>query len=438
MKSFDDNRWCIVLMRQGKSANGYVVLVALLACLQIGCDESSARAENDAHSVSLSSWATRVDTIAGEYTRVIRPAEFWDSVLVIPDVGERRLWRVSLKSGDRQPFGSLGRGPGEYPRVSWALKVHADSVAIVQGASFVPFPVISVANGRGRTLRFESAPAEAANIVAAMAQSTRLHYSDTLGHLYGSPAWTTPADASTGSSDVKSMSPPGTVPLLRFSLRSNDIDTVGFVPTELPSSDMQQRDSRSSRRRLDLGPYAHYSSWRTLADGRSVSVSGRTYTIKTLDRSGKTEEWSIEHPRIPVSKRDFEKYLDSSRRMSDNLLTTTFARAGVTRAPPVEAFEVPRMPDELPALNFAGVRGIHGSGNILWLPVHVEDPPSREVWDLVDTEQRKRICRVAFEKEQRLLLVTANGAYVATQDPMGLERLARYQRDGFPCADGGM
>ncbi len=170
--------------------------IGMLACLAVGCGGPSAGAADHAHSVSLSSWTTRVDTIAGDNTRVMRPAEFWDSVLIVPDVGERRLWRVSLESGDRQPFGSLGRGPGEYPRASWALKVHVASVAIVQGASFAPFPIVSVSSGRGRTLRFESNPPVAANVVAAMAQSTHLYYSDTLGHLYGSPALSTSADVS--------------------------------------------------------------------------------------------------------------------------------------------------------------------------------------------------------------------------------------------------
>jgi len=62
-------------------------------------------------------WAAAVDTLPGTYTRVMRPAEFWDSVLVVPDVRERVLWRVDMARGTREPLGSQGAGHAARPTV---------------------------------------------------------------------------------------------------------------------------------------------------------------------------------------------------------------------------------------------------------------------------------------------------------------------------------
>ncbi len=64
-----------------------------------------------------SEWAAAVDTLPGTYTRVMRPAEFWDSVLVVPDLRERVLWRVDMARGTREPLGSQGAGHAARPSV---------------------------------------------------------------------------------------------------------------------------------------------------------------------------------------------------------------------------------------------------------------------------------------------------------------------------------
>lgn len=132
--------------------------------------------------VPVEQWASSVDTLPGTYTRVMSPAEFHDSLLIVPDVAERLLWRINLKDGTRDAFGSQGGGPGEWARAGWAGKVSADSVVIFQSFASPPFPVIDVVTGRGRTnspmLSGEGTDSDA---IFASVSSPLIRHADTLG-----------------------------------------------------------------------------------------------------------------------------------------------------------------------------------------------------------------------------------------------------------------
>ena len=43
----------------------------------------------------LTKWANRVDTVAGTYTVIGSIAEFWDSVVVIPDLRDQKLCAIN-------------------------------------------------------------------------------------------------------------------------------------------------------------------------------------------------------------------------------------------------------------------------------------------------------------------------------------------------------
>ncbi len=123
---------------------------------------------------------------------------------------------------------------------------------------------------------------------------------------------------------------------------------------------------------------------------------------------------------------------DTIRRRSAALVATTLTRVGATQMPPRREIVFPPKPAQLPPLNF-DIRQIHGAGDVVWLPVQVEDPPGREIWDLVHIVERRRICRVALEDRKRLLLVTQNGAYAASLDELDLEHLVRFQPPVHGC-----
>lgn len=136
--------------------------------------------------VPIAEWAAGVDTLPGTYTMLSSPIDYWDSVLVVADVREQLLWRIQLDGGARDSLGSRGSGPGEFRRTGRLAKVHRDSVALLQGVTGMPFPVLSVATGRGRTvfLRREPTNPGMQDVLRSVAQPW-LRFGDTLGDVYG-------------------------------------------------------------------------------------------------------------------------------------------------------------------------------------------------------------------------------------------------------------
>ncbi len=101
----------------------------------------------------------------------------------MPHANTTRTLPRYVATGERALFGSRGGGPGEYERVSWAFKVHSDSVAIVGAVAGSPFPVISAATGIGRTTRVSLSSDSALQTVSITERPT-IRSADTLGYLY--------------------------------------------------------------------------------------------------------------------------------------------------------------------------------------------------------------------------------------------------------------
>lgn len=418
-----------VHFRLPRRALSSMSLLALSACT-FACNRGEGEEQLPEATVSITSWASRADTLPGEYSRVVRPAEFWDSILIVPDVRERLLWKVDLVTGERWPFGSRGSGPGEYPTVSWALKVHGDSVAIVQGWVSSPFPVLSVASGKGRTHR---ALPMAGNGYADAADQPRYYYADTLGHLYAARVRYSEEMGERPWPATMPLAAVPTLSLFRVSTIGGTIDTIGFVPVNLKAPEMRQ--SRASGIAADAGPYSRFNSWLALADGRAILANGGSYVLEVVRSTGVLEgPWTMTYPTIAASARGYQAYAERTRRSSAALTTSALTRANVAKAPPERVRVLPTKPVNLPPLNFAGIREMHAFGDVVWIPVHMEDPPEREVWDVVNFVTRRRMCRVALARNQRLLLVTANGAYVAALDDWDLERILRYLPTDRDCA----
>ncbi len=410
-----------------------VVWMALFASA-FGCDNTAHEEELSNLAVPINAWAADVDTLAGQYSVVMRPAEFWDSVLVVPDLAEGLLWKIDLVTGEKAAFGSLGSGPGEYPRVSWAMKVHPDSVAIVQGNTYMPFPIISVKSGGGRTMRVEGRTLDPQASISTFVSQPRFRYADTLGYLYATVSRFSDDDSEPQWPAAMPLASVPTNPLLRFSVLDGRVDTVGVVPVDLKAPDLETLPNRS-RVRVSAGWYSPFNGWITLPDGRSVLANGGSYVLEVVGVDGDLAgPFRVEHPIIPASSNGYEEYLDSARQRSSALMRNTLTRANVTVRPPEQELSFPQKPATLPPLGFSGNRGMQGRGNVVWVPVNVEEPPAREVWDLVNFFARTRLCRVALPSNQRLLLVTTNGAYVSARDEWDLERIVLYRPGAGECA----
>lgn len=227
---------------------------ALAVPLALGGLSCSEPARSDlSQPLSVAEWSGGVDTLPGTYTRVMSPAEFHDSLLVVPDVADGTLWRLNTLRGSRVAFASKGNGPGEYQRPGWAVRLHADSVALLWGSSEHPFPVLSVETGVGHTHTLPKlAPADQQSAVFAPVAAPFLRLADTLGHVYG---------ASTMRISRSGLAPPqvaslDTQPVVRFSTRAAVVDTVLLNPIGTPVVPTGRDADGAMTFGMSMGPYA--------------------------------------------------------------------------------------------------------------------------------------------------------------------------------------
>jgi hypothetical protein len=411
------------------SAVMHFLRVVLLASVALACSES--RQPEIPPPIRVAAWSGTVDTLPGEYTRVMSPAEFHDSLLIVPDVADGGVWRVNLQQHSRVPFGSKGNGPGEYQRPGWAVRLHADSVALLWGSSHMPFPVVSVESGKGRThalTRPTNSDARAAATASVMAPHLQL--ADTLGYVYGASSMRLGGGgASVGPAVVLD-----TQPVVRFSTTSTAIDTLLQSPIGVPVVPTGRDADGAMTFGMSMGPYAPYNGWYVFADGRIVHVDAAQYHVRVMTRSGvPLGEWTLPSRQIPVSDSGWQRYVQATTNNSIAMVKRSVGQLEAQMGQKMKGIQAPRYvvpnrPRLLPQVNFGGgVRRMHGHGQTLWIPVNVSDPPDAEYWDVVDLTKGVRVVTIAMPLNHRLVHVTPRGAYVVAKDDDDVERILLYR-----------
>lgn len=413
----------VVRRRQVPAALLVLVLVAGVGCA--GESDSTPPVPT----TSLFAWARRVDTLPGEYSRVVRAAEFHDSLLVFGDLREQLLWRVNLRTGARDTIGRRGGGPGEFARIGWVARVHADSIAVFNGSATRSFPVLHVATGRGRTLQLLD-PGDQSGMDGTLRfmAAPYLSAGDTLGHVYGSP---TLGPGTYDSASRRLTTQPLTMlRLLRYSIRGGAVDTLLTFPRGYVAPLSDRDDAGRWVTRIGLDAYAPVNGWSVRSDGVVLRADASTYTLALHNRDGdSTKALRIPFGPIAVSDSGWQAYLTSTRALyrtmfasQMNALSNTLGRS--VAPPPESAIEEPEQPATLPALALdGGMKEMHVVGSHAWIPVHVGQNTSEPGWDHINLDTGARLGRYTLPPRHRLLLATAQGAYVIRVDDDDLEHL---------------
>lgn len=412
-------------------------LAVLTACtLLIACAEEQRSDAEQLSVVPIADWADTVDTLPGTYTRVMKPVEYWDTVLVVPDVREQFLWRIVMTTGARDTLGRRGGGPGEYARVGWGAKVHADSV-LVLGVPSTPVPVLSVTTGRGRSISLNKA-AESTDDEALVRSITgpRFVAADTLGHVYGEISEAIPATAPGTRPAFMDIYFLDTLPLVRAYVRTGVLDTIARMPSGVTRPPARRDAQGGLIFTMGLGPYGPSNGWATAADGRLLLVDAATYALRIMNRTlSDTAVMMIASAPVRVSQRGWDEYVQQTTRGSIALIEQSMS--GVSKqlgiALPSAAapkYIVPPMPATLPPVNFGGgVRAPYLVAGTAWIPVNRVDPPGPEFWDIVDVSRGERVTTLALPDNHRMVLVTERGAYAVAKDADDLERVLVYRRN---------
>ena len=384
----------------------------------------------------MSNWASGVDTLPGTYTGLSSATEFSHGVIVTTDLIEKLVWRLDVDARARRVLSARGGGPGEYDSPVFAVNIGHDSVALL-GNQDPTFPVISVTTGRGRTHRLPHRFAPSRMVTGSLsAGEPTLQYADTLGHIYGAPTVTAPvANPHSGRRDLSTMRVLESIPVVRYSLVTGRVDTLEYVPRGVAATPTT-RDGNVRTRGMELGSYGAFNSWSVTSDGHLVIANAAQYTLKVSDAAGPDTllaQWRITGNVIPVSASSWDAYIKKATTGSTALIArmnaTLFSRIG--KAPPIAnptRYIVPPKPRVLPYLSFAdGKRRMHESEGVVWVPVHVTDPPGPQYWDIINLATGQRLSTVALPPNEYLMTVTARGAYVMASDQDDQERLLLYR-----------
>ncbi len=389
-----------------------------------------------ARPVPISEWASRVDTLPGVYSSVGRPVEFHDSLLIVSDRIEGAIWRINLRSGTRQRFGSQGNGPGEYATAGRVAKLHRDSVAVLPSLSVTPFPIIDVTSGRGRSYSLAGAalakdPDSRFGVFLSLPQ---LRAMDTLGIAYGAHTFKLPVTDSVTGRRLAPVPHTDTAIIVRVSLQGPRFDTLAHFYRGITMKPHTSDARGNMVFDLSLGPYGPWSEWHVKQDGTLVLVDAATYRVRVLSAGSPIErEFSLDWTPVAVSDSGWNAYveqeisgsLDAAERSLDRVSAQLGKRVG---GPKPWRYTVPPKPEALSPVNFqGGAQTVLSLGDAAWIPVHRADPPLTEFWDVVDLLRGERLKTLSLPRDQKLIALSATGAYVAARDDDDLLRILLYR-----------
>lgn len=408
---------------------------ALLSATAVGlcaCAETRP-AEHGRAPIPIATWSTAIDTLAGTYTALASASEFGDTLLITTDAAEKAVWQVNTARGSRIAITQSGEGPGEYRAPGQAVRISRDSVALLD-LERTRIPIVSAVTGRGRTHAL-TAHAEVSG--SRMLSAPTMRFADTLGHVYGAPRYAAlRTDRETGRRDLSTMRALDSIPIVRFALTHERADTVFTFARGVLDVPATRNADGTRTRAMELGAYGAFSDWFVTAGGLLIVADASRSSLQIVDvsqRPGAVREVVIPHTLVPVVKERWAAHVQrATRGVSAEIGTITnrvFSRAGMP-APtqPTTRYVVPDMPRYLPAFNFGdGKRRMHESDGVLWVPVHVDDAPDTEYWDLIDLRGGKRIVTLALPLSQYLVAVTTSSAYVLSADDDDVERVIRYR-----------
>jgi len=331
-----------------------------------------------------------------------------DGLVLATDVAHQEIWLADFARGSRELFGRRGDGPGEYRAVHHLLPLVSDSVAVVSSA--IPYRV-SVVSGDGQPVRTRilSQFASLAQSAFDFEEFPQVSRADSLGRLYGARLAFSGSRAGITYLD--------SVPIMRLSMGQQEIDTVAFfdVGEQAASRRPHGKDESYS---IGKGIFAAVNDWTTLRDGTIVAVDARTYTLTFLNLSRPLKAIPVRHrhPKFPVDKRQWNRYVDSLARAT----RTRWQREGSAMSVRMgtqfnqrdlkDNIRTPDMPDSWPPV-LTSVTRMKLANGFLWIPVAGPDSPNRQYWDVVRTSVRN--VETEYEKGA-LTQISAPFFYIAT------------------------
>jgi hypothetical protein len=350
------------------------------------------------------------DEFSEPFTGPIRLAELPDRRVLALDVRERRLVRLNFEQNEQVVAARNGLGPLEYRSGLTMVQATADSVWM--------FDIV-----RAQVLVFspEGEPVRSFSTVATDGDPMSRLNSPWLRAVASDGSWFGRVQ---GMVVMPRPSISDSIAVVRVDGASGARDTIALIQAFRTATAPPGQPRRLTR-------FDAVDAWGVFADGRVIVVRGETYAPTIIQRDGtRNEAPVVPHTRVPLARADAEYVLDSTARLTGQLVASAIAqsplagRAGVN-APPSVA-----LPDPLPATwpLFAGGDPVIlvDSRDRAWVPIRESPFDSSGVrYDLLD---RDGAFLEAIRLPHDLMLVGfgREALYVARRDADDLLWLRRY------------
>lgn len=353
-------------------------------------------------------------THPAEFTRIEGIRELSDGRVFLVDAHELRVVRIDFNSGEVEPVGRIGRGPGEYQVPTGLLALPADSAVVVEMTGG-PTSVLLTRDG----ISEEGVEVEGA--ASGRTAFTVRSATDALGRVYYQKRIIRTVDGKPVASDTNA--------IVRVDRASGRRDTIAYVSTRSRSPLIKERREQQvvggmvvSQARAAPIPFTSVDQFAVAPDGRVAVVSVEPYHVTFFSASGvRTDGPAITFTPVRVDDDVREAYRVDAKRPRLGVMIER--GGGITpRIAPARYTEPEEWPDALPP--FLGDAVSFASDGNLWVQ-RATHPDAPTTYDIIDASGRVT-SRVALPEGRRLVGFGDGTVYLVRIDDDDLEYLERY------------
>ena len=343
-------------------------------------------------------------TLAEPFSDVAGVRELSDGTVLVTDMLERALRRVSFTRGGVDELGHVGQGPGEYQMPGDLLRLPGDSTLMVDFGNMR----LSVVSPDGELTGSES-------LMRPDGLFMNPQGVDAEGRIYFEVSGV--SRMATSGEDL-----PDSSVIVRYDRGSGAVDTVGTV--SLPAIGRVSTQGGFSFASAGGGPFQAVDAWGVSLDGRIAVVRHEGYHVEWSQAGNrKVIGPEVYYRPVEVSDEDKEAWADrmSGARVSISRNDGSSGRSMSLPRPDLDQMD---FPEYKPAFQRRGVV-VTPEGEV-WVQRYVEygEPETYDVFDA----QGRRVKQVTLP-EGREFVGFGNGVlYAVYADQDDLQWLERYRR----------
>ncbi|HSA54389.1 MAG TPA: hypothetical protein VLE53_01740 [Gemmatimonadaceae bacterium] len=365
-----------------------------------------------AQSVPVVTLSRPVAEFAEPFSEIASIRELSDGRVIVVDGRELTVQMIDFRSGNAQPVGRKGPGPGEYEWPQRLFGLPGDTT-VLQGGAGGRLLVITPDGTPGAFLDID--PPAAADPRARVTPRFTPRFADARGRLYSQ------AQPIRYFSDGRPPELTDSAAIVRLDRATEKRDTVGYMPLR-PDPTRRIAGSIGVVFAPNYRPWPAWDAWTVGPDGRIAMVFNEPYRVNVIDVTGvRVNGQPIPYQRVRVDEalKDEWRAEQARPRMAMTARRGGPATIGLVKSPVREPGE---WPEFLPAFKASGV-SVAPDG-MAWVQRMVAAGAPLE-YDLIDGRGRL-VRKVRLPRRSHVIGFGTGTVYVVRMDDDDLQYLQRH------------